>query len=79
MSKYMFTFGVAHPYRSRYVCIEALSMADAREIMFKAHGQNWSFGYTEKEFKDTEVFKKLVCLAELSQKDNPTSLEYKDV
>ncbi len=68
MEKYFFTFG-SNMYTSEgfslarsYVVIEAESENDAREKMFKARGDKWSFCYTEEEFSGQVEKYKLVCL-----------------
>lgn len=53
MKKYIFTFGLGQPHRKRYQVIYAKSYDEARELMFEAYGNQWSWQYNEDQWKVT--------------------------
>lgn len=54
MGQHYFTFGVGHPYWTRYVVIQAISAERAREKMFETFSNEWSMQYTEQEFRNAK-------------------------
>ena len=51
MERFFFTFMQKQAFKDCYVEIRAKDETAAREEMFKRHGNQWAFCYTEKEFE----------------------------
>jgi len=57
MSKYYFTFGFGQPHANCYHVIEAESWNEAREIMFRKFGINWSMQYDSAEAAGVQKYR----------------------
>ena len=52
MSKWYFTFGSGQKYEGKCQVVEAKSYGEARQKMFKVHGDKWCFQYSENDWND---------------------------
>ena len=49
MTDWIFTFGVNHPFKDKFVTINAISYDDARNIMIQFFNLKWSHQYDANE------------------------------
>lgn len=54
MNKYIFTFGSGQEFEGFYQPIYSETFTEARKLMYKIYGNNWSSQYSEREWKEAE-------------------------